>query len=737
MFEKRLTWFWILLTAVALLIVGRLVQVQIVHAAEYEELAERIMTRRPDYIAAPRGTVFDRHGTPLLSDEPTSNICVHYALLSNNEKFLHKYLIRVARSLKRRGDYPAEVKLREIADQLRSVEIPRMWRRLSELTGVSETELAERAATIRARVARIRALVRRKSPKIREIEEEYQRLPVLEAVDHDVALSVRLALEDYPWLRVTPATRRVTHDADALVHVLGRLGAASEERIENDPLREDELHKLRRGDRCGISGVERLAETSLRGWRGRIISDYDWRPLERTDPVPGWDVHLTIDLGLQRKTLELLQRVVEGDPEKEPPGGLPNGFQAGAAAVVIDVATREVLALASYPTYRYDRFNEDYDRLRRDRKRLPLTFRAVQATYPPGSTCKVITLIGGLGEGLISPQTRFHCTGYLLPERPNMFRCWIYKMNPGVTHDMVAKPGSAEALDGQNAESAIRNSCNIYFFKVGGLLGPQRLCEWFTRCGLGRTQGTGLIEESPGIVPTENWLRDPRRENPRRHRKSDAWNFAIGQGEVTATPLQSANLAATIASGFWAPVHLAYDETGQALGGPLIPEQPLNEEHLKVVRRGMWRVVNERGTGRRAKLDSDDYVLCGKTGSAQSVRRVVTKRYVCEWPDGRRESVVAISRQDALARFGDEKPTIVDSKIAELFPRLEEGETLPAHAWFIGFTQPADTPRGEVPTGRVYAISVLLEYGGSGGRVAGPVAKQIAEYLVGRVKNSE
>jgi penicillin-binding protein 2 len=408
-----------------------------------------------------------------------------------------------------------------------------------------------------------------------------------------------------------------------------------------------------------------VTEASLRGQRGRIIEDYDRQLLERTDPVPGHDVHLTIDLDLQDYTVRLLREAVEADPDR-----------TGAAAVVIEVATREVRALASYPVYSYERFNDDYDRLQRDAKGLPLLFRAVQAQYPPGSICKAITLIGGLSEGVVTADTRIHCTGHLLPDQPDQFRCWIYNMYPGITHDLTDDPA------GQEAESAVRNSCNIYFYTVGGLLGPERLCQWFSRFGLGRPAGTDLIEESLGIVPTEAWLLENAN---RRHQISDAWNFSIGQGEVTISPLQAANVAATIASGLWEPVRLAYDQTGHAFGPPPAPPTAFDDRHLQVLRRGMWRVVNERGgTGPWAKLDTGDYELCGKTGSAQAQPRPIAYRYTFEWPDGRREELVAYLEEDALARFGDDRPRRVGKHTAATHPKLAEGQRLPTHAWFIG-----------------------------------------------------
>lgn len=717
MFRRRLTWFWIALTGVSLVIVARLAQIQIADAAEYEQLAERILTRPVRYIPAPRGTIRDHAGRPLLGDEPSSDIMIHYGALTGRREWLN----RMARALRARGDYPAETNLNDIVVTLEEYEIPRMWQRLADLTGIPEETLLTRAAELQERVERVRAVVQRRNPRVRQIAEEDQFLTLLPNVDGAVAIAVRLELERHPWLRVSPATRRVARHADALAHVLGRMGAASPERIADDPRREEELGRLRTDEKCGLSGIERLAEISLRGQRGRILLDYNWRPVERVEPVPGRDVQLTIDLDLQERVLEILARAVEGTPGADPPDGVPAEARAGASAVVIDVATREVRALVSYPTYCYDRFNEDYEQLRRDAQRQPLVFRAVQAQYPPGSICKAITLVGGLTEGVVLPETHIHCTGYYLAEMPDRFRCWIYNIHPGVTHDMVEP-------EGQDAERAVRNSCNIYFYTVGERLGPQRLCDWFARFGLGRPTGTGLIEEVNGVVPTEEWL---VRTAGRRPQSADAWNYSIGQGEVTITPLQAANVAAAIASGVWEPVRLAYDATGHAFGAPPAPPVVFDERHMRVLRRGMWRAVNERGgTGVAAQLERKDYALCGKTGSAQVSPWPLTYTYTFEWPDGQRAEAVAFVEEDARALVGADEAVCVGRRAAERFPRLEEGERLPSHAWFMGFLQPATTKNGERPTGRVYAIAVLIEFGGSGGRVAGPAAKEIAECLL-------
>jgi penicillin-binding protein 2 len=714
-FAKRLRWFVILMVALALVIVARLVDIQVVRAAHYEELADNLLTRPVRYLPAARGSILDREGRVLVSDEPVFDISVNYQVLkalANDElpSSSRKYLGAMARALRKRGAYPSEMSQSEIVADL-LLRIEELWQRLEERTGLTHDDLVQRARQIRAQIEQIKAEVQWRTPTIRSIREEELYHALIPAVDADLALAVRIELEaGHPWLQVVPSARRVANNADALVHVLGRTGAASPERIESDPLADDELRGLRAGDRCGISGVERVAELTLRGMRGRIVEDFDRQTLSRVDPVRGEEVWLTIDADLQQQVFAIVEQAVERSQESENPAG-------GASAVVIDVATREVLALVSYPAYRYDEYDQDYSRLARDNRWQPLRFRAVANMYPPGSTCKVIALYGGLADGVVTPQTPIQCTGHFLPNRPDRFRCWIYNQY-GATHGT------------QTAVEAVRNSCNMYFYTVGDRLGVDGLCRWFSAFGLGRLEGTGLVEESPGIVPTSQWIEEHRQSDPRVY-PADAWNFSIGQGEVSATPLQCANVAAAVASGRWEPVKLVRDRTGNPIGGEPVEPVVFDEQHMAVLRTGMWRVVNERGaTGYQARLTSNEYEICGKTGSAQTSRRVIRKWYKLEWPDGHTETVKAVSRREALARFPDPKPRVVDDGINELFPPPQADGKLPSHAWFIAYTQSKDTPRGAAPRDHAYAISVIIEFGGSGGKVAGPVAKAIAELLV-------
>lgn len=706
MFETRLRWFVALIALTTLPLLARLVEIQLVRADQYSQYAERAPVRVRKSLRAPRGAILDRAGRQLVHDVPAADIAAHYAVLAGGPELRSNYLRAQARRLRDAGALDVDTTLTEAAQQLEE-QIDPSWKQLADLTGRTTAEFAEVADQVRRRIARMRSAVERRTGVTQPIREEQEFHPVLEGLSDAQVFEVRRALEGRcPWISVVPGSRRVTENADTLLHLLGREATASEERIESDPLAEDELRRLRPGDTCGVSGVERACDVLLRGRRGVLTLDANGTTLERIDATSGQDVTLTVDTEFQDQVAEILQKAV--DASENPAGG---------SAVVIDVETREVLALVSYPSYTLDAYAQNYSTLAGDTHWTPLRFRAVANEYAPGSVCKVVTLTGALTDGAITPATRFECTGVFQADQAEHFRCWIYNQF-GLTHGP------------QTAEDAIRNSCNIFCFHTGERLGAQRLCDWYRFMGLGELQGTGLIEEADGIVPTAEWLQANQR---RDYQPADAWNYAIGQGEIAVTPLQMANLAATVAAGYWAPVVLMKDEFDNVLRFSDAEPRALDENALRVVRTGMWRVVNENGgTAYHARLERSDYQLCGKTGSAQTVPRVIDSDFTFEWPDGRREVVTARTAEEAATHFSDPRPALVGRKARERFPVWHVGDKMPSHAWFIGYVQPSSTARGNAPRGKSYAISVLIEFGGGGGKVAGPVARDIAAALLAR-----
>jgi cell division protein FtsI/penicillin-binding protein 2 len=250
--------------------------------------------------------------------------------------------------------------------------------------------------------------------------------------------------------------------------------------------------------------------------------------------------------------------------------------------------------------------------------------------------------------------------------------------------------------------------------------------------GLGKPAGTGLLEEAVGVVPTGSWL---RRQRGRSYRIADGRNYALGQGEILANPVQAANLAATYATGLYMPVSLVIND-GSERG---VWTLPVSNRTWNIVRRGMWRVVNEQGgtASRSVRLTSDAYEICGKSGSAQASCRAVA--YEARWVDAKlneqRRTVPATNAEEAARRVRQDvldsgaKPDSVQYEVARWWPRRPEPEEgMPSHAWFVGFVQ--EKSDGHRFTHPRIAFAVMLEYGSSGGRHAGPVAADIVQMII-------
>jgi penicillin-binding protein 2 len=291
----------------------------------------------------------------------------------------------------------------------------------------------------------------------------------------------------------------------------------------------------------------------------------------------------------------------------------------------------------------------------------PLENRAIRGLYAPGSIFKLVMSLGGLGFGYVTPDTSVTCSGST--EIYGAVRhCWFV-------------PGHGP----MNLADAIKNSCNIYFYTLGRRMGIDMIAMAAGRLGLGKKTGVDLAGEKEGLVPNSEWkmrtLKTP-------WYLGETISVAIGQGQLQVTPLQIAALTALVANlGTPARPHLFKSAPAGAKAGPAADdgagaaaEPPFKPATFKSVIAGMWKSVNDGGTGRGAFVEGLD--VCGKTGSTQVVSRESAER---------------------LSRAGREIKT---------------------HSWFSGFA-PRDYPR--------IVVTVLVEYGGGGGATAAPVAGRIFE----------
>ena len=475
----------------------------------------------------------------------------------------------------------------------------------------------------------------------------YEGLIVYRDVDWPTVVALETRQLELPGLSLEVGPLRTYPFGDLASHLLGYVGEVSASDLENDGT-------YRMGDLIGKFGAERAWESYLRGEAGGQQIEVDslgrrLRVLSRVPETRGNSLVLTIDRRLQQFTEQLLE-----------------GREG--AIVALRPSTGEVLAMASRPSFDPNQFargirQEEWKALTSGRLD-PLSNRALQGQYPPGSTFKIITAAAALEEGIVTPFSRLYCGGsYRFGKRS--YRCW--------------KRGGHGWM---NLHDALVHSCDVYFYQLGKQLGVDTIAEYARRFGLGQRTGIALSNEKPGLIPTSDWKK--RRFNERWY-AGETLSVAIGQGYVLTTPLQMANVIAMVANGgaryrpqYVSRVEAPHGEVIERLEPDLIGEAGLRRSTLHQIREALRDVVGaRRGTGKRAKLPTID--VGGKTGTAQVFKM------------GRKTV-----KTEHMARH------------------------LRDHAWFVAFA-PVDDPEIAISV-------VIEHAGKGGGATAAPLARDLADF---------
>lgn len=443
-------------------------------------------------------------------------------------------------------------------------------------------------------------------------------------------------------------SRYYPHGPD-FAHVIGYVGPVSDydlSKIE-DP---DQLLLIPRFQ-IGKVGLEAKREDKLRGSAGTKqveVNAYgrEMRELGRREGQAGDDLQLTVDQKLQSYIQARL-----GDES--------------AAAVVMDCQTGEILAINSAPSFDPNLFVRgisvaDYSELTENDHR-PLATKSVQGTYPPGSTFKMIVALAALEEGVVDSKSTYWCPGHLQVSN-RRFHCW--------------KRGGHGHM---NLETALRESCDVYFYELALEIGIEKITEMANRFGLGVKHGIPMSAVASGLTPTKAWK---ARNRDSQWVVGDTVNASIGQGFVLASPLQLAVMGARLASGKAVEPVLVKSINGidQTVPASDVPDLDVNPNHLRMVRQAMYAVSNHRkGTAYSQRIIKDEYRLAGKTGTSQ-VR-----------------NITAAERRAGVIR----------------------NEDLPwerrDHGLFVSFA-PYDDPK--------IAVAVIVEHGG-GSKAATPIARDI------------
>jgi len=492
---------------------------------------------------------------------------------------------------------------------------------------------------------------------IREVNAapRFSPVPVKSDLTWEEFSKVNLHAADLPGVMADMHEARYYPHGGAYAHVVGYVAKVSDRDVQEIRDKGEQVPSIlyNPGYRIGRQGVEKALDEHLRGEpggnrvevdvRGRVVAE----DIAGSKPaVPGAEVVLTLDNDVQNRALEVF------------------GEESGGC-VVMDVRNGDILAMVSSPSFDPNLFvggvpSRIYRALA-DYERRPLLDKAIYGTFPPGSTFKMTTALAFLDAG-IDPKERVVCTGgYRFGGRT--FRCW--------------KKSGHGAVD---MHSAIKNSCDVYFYHLSNRAGVDRIARVAEDLGFHQTYEIGISGQRKGLMPTTEWVKKARPRDPVWH-PGETLSVSIGQGAIESTALQLAVMTSRLANGRKAINPRLIKSIGgvEQPSGAEVPDLPFPDEHLDIVRAGMASVANDvTGTAYRAsQLGLGDIKMAGKTGTAQS------RDYKPGESRGPRNAVW--SRRD--------------------------------HALFVAFA-PHDAPR--------YAIALIIQHAPSGGSAdAAPRAREV------------
>ncbi len=614
----RIVYF--ILAVIVCVFIVRLVSLQLISGADYLEQSEK-RTMKTKVISAPRGDIYDRYGRVLVTDSMSNSIVIQKVRGQNDEKLnaviKNLYMLAESCSYHVSTTFPMELQngalyfvFEESEDAPRAMEYA--WKKKYSLStdltaeqvlgffadkyGVKENDLSYR----------LKITATRYEMELRDFSYTTD-FTFAENITMDMITAIKEQTNAFAGVDISSDAVRDYKYPYTATHILGRVGKINSEELES---MRSEGYKMT--SVIGKQGIEKYAEEYLRGTDGvaGVAQTKEGRSVAEETieaAVPGKNVTLTIDLDLQQTAEAALYETIlsiRQNAEK-----VIEGKNADSGAVVVvDVNTGEVLAMASYPTYDINTFNENYSNLLNDSAR-PLFNRATAGAYSPGSTFKMLVAAAALEEGVITPNEVIYDKGIYTYYKDYQPQCWYYRQY-GMTH-------GAETV-----AEAIRDSCNYFFYDVGRRLTIRKIDEYAQKYGFGQLTGIELpSEEHAGVVASP----ENREANGEVWYLGDTLQAAIGQSDTLATPVQLASYAAMIANGGTRyKLHLIKSITDQSgatvktVEPEILSKVELSDETYSVITKGMRMVVTQ-GTGEAAFKDCIVDVAA-KSGSAQMGR---------------------------------------------------------------------------------------------------------------------
>lgn len=611
----------ILVYIVGIVLLAQLFNLQIVHGEEYRETSNTKLTRE-SILKADRGSIKDSSGTMLATVDAQYSIVLYKTKVSNDT--LNTTILKLLNILSTNSDSYVDNFLIDVNPYRFKLEEEESQKKWKKANNINEDATAEEAFHYFKNKYDIKSDNVEDIRKILAIRYEISYKGYSSTKSIEIASNIsRQSLEqikernaEFSGVEVVETPIRVYPLKNTASHILGRIG-----RIESSELKGNE-DVYNQNDTIGKSGIEYVFEKYLKGTDGvkQIDMNVDGTITDEyvsKEAVSGSDVILTIDSKLQAVTEQALadniNKIANHGFSQE-----NNPADAGAA-VVLNVKTGEVIAMASYPDYDPSAFVNGIDTntwnyyINGDTK--PLENKAISAMYSPGSTYKMVTALAGLETGTITPKTKINDTG-VFRKYNSSWKCWNR-----YGHGYL------------NVSQAIEHSCNYFFYDLGDRLGIDNLAKYSYYLGLGHKTGIELKGEIDGVLASNEIAKQENRVwNP-----GETISAAIGQSYNTFTPLQMAKYVAMIAnrgknldvtivksiinsdgSEVSRDEYEAYVNEKLGLQQENIEEMNFKEENIEAILEGMRGVTSESGGTAYSTFKNFNIEVGGKTGSAQT-----------------------------------------------------------------------------------------------------------------------
>lgn len=618
---------------VGIILIGQLFNLQIVHGEEYREQSNTRLTRETSLEAA-RGKILDRTGSVLVTSETTFALELYKSKVDT--QVLNDCMLEIVNTFNKYGikvpdTFPIEVNPYRYTIEGENLQ---KWQTANGIT-VGKTaeqvfnEYKENYVISNNSLEDARKIIGLRYEISKKGYSSTRAFRLADNVSREAIAEISERSSKFPGVNVVVEPKRQYTSGNVASHILGYSGKINQEEYEKNKDRYDI------NDIIGRTGIEYAFEGYLKGINGvkQIDMGVDGTASGEyvtKDAVAGSNVVLTIDANLQR----IVESTLAGNIQKIASGGFGKVYDAQAgSAVVMNVKTGEVLAMASYPDYDPSKFvggisTQDWNNYNNNPNH-PLVNKAMQVSYAPGSTFKMISAIAALESGVVSPTERINDTGvYKLGNRT--WNCWYYT-------DYHTGHGP------QDVTGAIKNSCNYYFYEVGNRMGIDALVKYAKYFGLGNKTGIELRDEAKGVLASK----EAKGARKQTWVPGDMLNAVIGQGLNEFTPIQMAKYISTLANG-GNKVDVSIVKTIINADGTEVPREEinkyvnerlgledekddgiqLNKDYLRLVLDGMQSVTQEAG-GTAYNIFRDFPIkVGGKTGSAEAPGNKVNAWFV-------------------------------------------------------------------------------------------------------------